>query len=127
MEKLSDRKTKILEVMDEEIGILEAKLKKVQPLIDELNQLKRTRATLLSERTTTGSVGGARITMESVIHALTEGEEMTVGELAAAIGASDTAVRSHLNRHKDVRYRKVGDNWALIGEDDGDDEEEDDD
>lgn len=127
MEKLSDRKTRILEALDEEIGELEQKLKKVQPLIDELNQLKRTRATLLSERTTTGSVGGARITMESVIHALTEGESMTVAELAAALGQNDTAVRSHLNRHKDVRYRKVGDEWALIGEDDGNDDEEEDD
>lgn len=123
MEKLSDRKTRILEALDEEISELEQKLKKVQPLIDELNQLRRTRATLLSERTTTGSVGGARITMESVIHALKEGESMTVAELAAALGQNDTAVRSHLNRHKDVRYRKVGDEWALIGEDS--DEEED--
>jgi response regulator of citrate/malate metabolism len=124
MEKLSKRKEAILAVLDEEIGELEEKLRKVQPLIDELNQLRKTRSTLLSERTTTGSVGSAKLTMESVIHAMRSSDNgsMSTVELAEKLGVSDTVVRSHLNRHADVRYRKDDEgNWALIGE--GDEEE----
>jgi hypothetical protein len=121
MEKVSTRKSAVLEVLDEQIELLEKKLVKVQPLVDELNQLKKTRATLLSERTTTGGLGGrTRLNMESVIHALRENDNdpMTPSEIASAIGTDDTVVRSHLNRHADVRYRKNGDGkWHLIGED----------
>jgi response regulator of citrate/malate metabolism len=120
MEKVSDRKNRILEAIDEEIAELEDKLQKVQPLIDELNQLKRTRATLLSERTTTGSIGArTRLNMESVIHALRENdnEPMTAVDIASAIGVDPTVVRSHLNRYKDQRYEKDGEGWTLIGED----------
>jgi response regulator of citrate/malate metabolism len=120
MEKVSDRKNRILEAIDEEISELEEKLQKVQPLIDELNQLKRTRATLLSERTTTGSIGArTRLNMESVIHALRENdnEPMTAVDIASAIGVDPTVVRSHLNRYKDQRYEKDGEGWTLIGED----------
>jgi hypothetical protein len=124
VEKLSTRKNAILEVLDEQIDELETKLRKVQPLIDELNQLKRTRATLLSERSTTGGISArTRLTMEQVIHALRENdnEPMTPVEIAAALGTDATVVRSHLNRHADVRYRKDGDGgWVLIGEDEED-------
>jgi DNA-binding transcriptional ArsR family regulator len=120
MEKVSDRKNRILEAIDEEIHALEEKLSKVQPLIDELNQLKRTRATLLSERTATGSVGArTRLNMESVVHALRENDNqpMTAVDIANSIGVDPTVVRSHLNRYKDQRYIKEnGDGWTLIGE-----------
>jgi hypothetical protein len=119
MEKVSDRKNRILEAIDEEIHALEEKLQKVQPLIDELNQLKRTRATLLSERTTTGSIGArTRLNMESVVHALRENdnEPMTAVDIASAVGVDATVVRSHLNRFKDQRYEKDGEGWILIGE-----------
>jgi len=121
MEKITERKNRILEAIDEEIAELEEKLAKVQPLIDELNQLKRTRATLLSERTTTGSIGArTRLNMESVIHALRENdnEPMSAVDIAQAIGVDPTVVRSHLNRYKDQRYEKDGEGWTLIGEDD---------
>lgn len=125
MEKLSKRKTAILDVLDEEIADLEEKLVKVQPLIDELNQLKRTRATLLSERSVTGGIrSGTRLTMEQVIQAFRENENdpMTPNDLSDKLGVDVTVVRSHLNRHADTRYRKNGDgNWSLIGE--GEDEE----
>lgn len=124
-ENLSPRKALILDILDEQIDELEKKLKKVQPLLDELNQLKRTRATLLSERTTTGAVSSTtRITMEQVIQALRELEGSgTPVQIAEAIGVSDSTVRSHLNRHKNVRYRKNGDEWALIGDDEDEEEE----
>jgi len=128
MEKVSPRKNRILEALDEEIHALEERLAKAQPLIDELNQLKRTRATLLSERTTTGSIGArTRLNMESVIHALRENdnEAMTAVDIASAIGIDPTVVRSHLNRYKDQRYEKNGDGWTLIGEDSDDEEDED--
>ena len=124
MEKLSSRKNAVLEILDEQIHDIEERLAKVQPLIDELNQLKKTRATLLSERTTTGSIGSrTRLNMESVIHALRENENepMTAGDIASAIGVDVTIVRSHLNRYKDQRYEKDGDGWTLIGEGDDDD------
>lgn len=127
MEKLSQRKKNILETIDEEIAELEEKLAKVQPLINELNQLKRTRATLLSERSATGTVGSrTRLTMEQVIHAMREndGESMTPQEIAQAVGTDVTVVRSHLNRYVDSRYRKEDDGWVLIGQD-GDEEEDD--
>ena len=124
MEKLSQRKSRVLEALDAEIEELEKKLAKFQPYIDELAQLRKTRATLLSERTTTGSVGRARLTMESVIHELRNSDNgaMTVPELADKLGVEQTVIRSHLNRHADVRYRKVGEGWELIGEDDEEDE-----
>jgi response regulator of citrate/malate metabolism len=118
MDKLSTRKKAILDVIDEEIEELEEKLAKAQPLIDELNQLKRTRATLLSERSTTGSVGRkAQLTMEMVIHAFREHGDMTANELAEHTGVNVTIARSHLNRYRDQRYAQNGDGqWRLIGE-----------
>ena len=119
MQKLTRRKSSILDVIDANIAELEEKLEKVQPYIDELNQLKRTRATLLSERSVTGSVrSNTRLTMEQVIQAFRENENdpMTARELGGALGVDETVVRSHLNRHKDTRYAKNGDgNWSLIG------------
>lgn len=119
MEKVSNRKNAVLVVLDEQIEDLEEKLRKAQPMIDELNQLKKTRATLLSERSVTGGVrSGTQVTMEQVIHALRENdnEPMTAVDIASSIGAEPTVVRSHLNRHKDVRYSRDGEGWTLIGE-----------
>ena len=118
MERVTARKQAVLDVLDEEISRLEIKLAKAQPLIDELAQLKRTRATLLSERSVTGSVrAGTRVTMEEVVHFLREKGPSDPPSIAACIGADANTVRSHLNRHKDVRYEKNGDgNWRLIGD-----------
>ena len=58
MRKLSPREKTILEVLDEEIAELEQKLQKVQPLFDELGRLRKARATMLDERSTTGSPRG---------------------------------------------------------------------
>lgn len=123
MEKLSTRKKAILAVLDEEIEELEEKLRKAQPLIDELNQLKKTRATLLSERTTTGGVGRkAQLTMEMAIHAFREHGDMTANQLAERTGVNATIARSHLNRYRDQRYMQDGDAengeaiWRLIGD-----------
>jgi response regulator of citrate/malate metabolism len=120
MEELSKRKAAILDVLDDQIEELATKLAKVQPLIDELNQLRRTRATLLSERSVTGGVSrGTRLTMEQVIQAFRENENepMTPNELAEQLGVDPTVTRSHLNRHADTRYRKNGEGaWTLIGE-----------
>lgn len=128
MEKVSARKNAVLEALDTAIDEIEEKLKKAQPLIDELAQLKRTRATLLSERAVTGTVSSrTRLNMEQVVHALRENdnEPMTAVEIAAAIGTDPTVVRSHLNRYKDTKYEKDGDGWTLIGEESSDDDSED--
>lgn len=122
MDKISRRKQTILDAIDEQIEELEERLAKAQPLIDELAQLKRTRATLLSERTTTGNVGRkAQLTMETVIQAFREHGNMTANELAAHAGVNATIARSHLNRYRDQRYAQdaAGENgeatWRLIG------------
>lgn len=128
MQKLTRRKATILDVIDQEIAELEEKLAKAQPLIDELNQLKRTRATLLSERSVTGGIrSNVRLTMEQVIQAFRENDSdpMTPRQLASAVGVDETVVRSHLNRHKGTRYRNNGDGqWALIGKEADNDEED---
>jgi len=122
MDKVSQRKQNVLDALDTEIEALETKLEKVQPLINELQQLRRTRATLLSEKGTTGGGVSARtrLTMEQVIHAMREADgSIAVGDLATGLGVGDTVIRSHLNRYRDERYRKNGDGtWELIGEDD---------
>lgn len=120
MEKVSSRKQTILDVIDEQIETLEAKLRKAQPFIDELHQLRRTRATLLSEKSVTGNVrNGTRLTMESVIQAFRElNEAASVGDLAEKLGVTETVIRSHLNRYRDERYRTTARGWwELIGND----------
>jgi hypothetical protein len=117
MQKLSTRKQNVLEILNEEIEALEEKLAKAQPLIDELAQLKKTRATLLSERSQTGSIGGrTQLTMEMVVHAFNGHNELTVPQIAEETGVGQTVVRSHLNRYRDTRYEQTTDgNWRLIG------------
>jgi len=129
VEKVSRRKQAVLDVLDEEIAELEAKLQKVQPLIDELATLRATRARLLDERMVTSGRGGARVaqlTMETVILDLQQNGASTPIDMAARIGVTESTVRSHLNRYRDQRYRQNGNGeWSLIGEDDedeGDDE-----
>jgi hypothetical protein len=133
VEKLTQRKQTILDALDQEIGELEKKLEKVQPLINELDVLKQTRRVLLSERATTGGGGhsGPRLTVEEVItvmrgHAESTGhDKISVADLAEAVGYDENRVRSHLNRYRDERYEKNGDGlWSLIGESEEDEDEE---
>ena len=127
MEELTSRKSAVLDVLDEQIAMLEKKLEKAKPLFDELNQLKQTRRVLLSERMTTGGGGasGPRLSMEEVINSMDENEGMSVSAIAEAVGFPENTVRSHLNRHKDVRYEQNGDGlWSLIGESTDEDDEE---
>lgn len=120
METLTKRKQAVLDVIDEQIEELEIKLRKAQPLFDELNSLRATRARLLDERSPTSGAGrgGSRLSMETVIHALREnGDPMSVADLSKKVGVDASIVRSHLNRHKDVRYKQDSDGeWELIGE-----------
>ena len=120
MEKVTKRKQAVLDVIDEQIADLEERLAKAQPMINELAVLRATRAKLLDERSTTSGGGrrNAQLTMETMIHDLRENGPSTPPDIAQRVGVDATIVRSHLNRHKDVRYRMNGDNrWHLIGED----------
>lgn len=121
MEKVSRRKQAVLDVLDEQIAELEEKLQKVQPLINELNALRATRAKLLDERSSTSGGGrrmnGTALTMETMIHDLRENGASSPPDIARRVGVDASIVRSHLNRHKDVRYRQQDDgDWVLIGE-----------
>lgn len=121
MQKVSKTQQKVLQAIDEEIERLERILAKAQPYIDELNRLKKTRGTLLNERTTTGGINGkARLTMNEVIHAFRElGGNASSQAVADKLSVDVTVVRSHLNRHKDERYERESDGtWSLIGKED---------
>jgi predicted HTH transcriptional regulator len=125
MEALTDRKQVVLNALDEQIQLLEKKLERAKPLFEELNQLKQTRRVLLSERAVTGGGGhsGPRLSMEEVIRVLDDEEGMSAAAIAEAVGFNENTVRSHLNRHKNVRYEQNGNGlWSLIG-DESDDEE----
>jgi hypothetical protein len=132
MEKVTRRKQTVLDVLDEQILELEEKLKKAQPMIDELAALKRTRATLLDERrpTSGGGRGNTMLTLETMIHFIRENGPATPQEASDALGVPVTVVRSHFNRYNESRYAKNGDGkWRLIGEvvedeDEGDEDAE---
>jgi hypothetical protein len=132
MRKLSTREKTILEAMDEEIKVLEEKLQKFQPYFDELNRLRKARAVMLDERSTTGTVrsntsGAPMLTMETVIAYLREHGHASTREIADHAGTTVGNVRAHLNRYRDERYRQNGGGeWSLIGTE-GEDEEESDD
>jgi predicted HTH transcriptional regulator len=130
MEQVTKRKQIVLDALDEQIHDLEERLKKAQPLIDELATLKRTRATLLDERRATSGGGraNAQLSMETMIHYLRENGSQTAGEIAEGLSLNENLIRSHLNRYRDQRYAKNGDGkWRLIGEDAEDDTDEEDD
>jgi hypothetical protein len=106
-------------VLDAQIEELEEKLVKYQPYFDELNALKRTRATLLDEKRVTSGGGraNAQLTLEQMIQDLRDNGPSTAVESANRLGVDVTIVRSHLNRYKDRRYASNGDGrWRLIGE-----------
>lgn len=120
MERITKRKQIVLDVIDEQIEELETKLAKYQPYFDELQSLRATRARLLDERSTTSGGGrnGSRLSMETVILDLRTNGASTAPDIAKRVGVEASTVRSHLNRHKDVRYRQDDDGeWELIGED----------
>jgi hypothetical protein len=133
--KLSEREKTVLESLDTEIEQLERKLAKVQPLFDELNRLRKARAVMLDERSTTSPRGGGSKTnlgrgsqgaqMETIIAYLRENGEASTSELADYVGTTVGSIRAHLNRYRDERYRQNGGGlWSLIGQDRADDDEE---
>ena len=127
MEKLTTRKQAVLDVLQEQIDELETKLKKVQPLIDELNSLKATRRALLSERgSTSGGAGNGRVqlSMEEMINYLTENPGSTPQEISEALGVGGQIVRSHLSRGKGTRYDNRNGKWYLTEQEDDDEEDE---
>lgn len=122
MRKLTDGEQAVLDVIDEQIETLEAKLAKIQPKIDELARLRKARATMLDERSTTGTPRGS-VQMEGVVHYLREEGASSVADIAAHLGTTPGSVRAHLNRYADERYRKDEDgDWELIGKE-GEDED----
>jgi hypothetical protein len=126
MEKLTKRTESVLDILDEQIGDLEEKLKRVQPLIDELNKLKQTRRVLLSEKSVTGGGGssGPQLTMEEVVRFLKEHGPSSAQDIAEGLGFDGPRVRSHLSRGKGTRYENSQNGtWALL-EGEGDELEE---
>jgi len=121
VDKLTTSQQAVLDVLDEQIERYEKRLAKVQPLINQLNQLKQTRRVLLSEKGTTGGGGrgDTQLTQEMVINFMREADGPVQPEdIAKHYGVPGASVRSHLNRHKNHTYERNGDGWALIGEED---------
>jgi hypothetical protein len=125
MEELNSSQKVVLDAIDSELRKVEVKLKKAEPLIRRRDQLNAARRALLAERGVTSGAGSSRtkLSMEEVISALRAcGGAGTVAEIAEHIpGVDPTAIRSHLNRHKDERYAKKGDKWRLMESDDEED------
>lgn len=115
---VSAGKQAVLNALDEQIGELESQLDEYRPLLDELAQLKRARATLLGERIPVGRRGTLdAATLAGIMEA--SKEPLTPVEIAEQLGADANTVRSHLNRNLGTRYRKEGRGWIQIGEADG--------
>jgi TolA-binding protein len=117
MDALTKRQSAVLDVLDAQISELEEKLERVQPLINELNKLKQTRRTLLSEKSVTGGAGNsnAQLTQEMVIQYLKANEDVKPDDIAQHYGVKGEIVRSHLNRHKNNTYERNTDGtWGLI-------------
>lgn len=114
--KVTSRQQAVLTALDEQIAELEAKLARYQPLVNELAQLKRTRATLLGEKPS----GGRRPTLatEAVASAMRDaGRPLTPLEISERTGADGAVVRSHLNRWSGKLYRRLPQGgWVLADE-----------
>jgi len=121
MDDLTTGQEAVLEVIDAQLERLEKKLKKVEPLIRERDQLRQTRRVLLSEKSVTGgggSAGKAQLTQEEVIvYMKAQDGPVAPKDISTALGVAGATVRAHLNRHKDTTYLLTEDGWSLI--DDG--------
>ena len=119
MEELTEAQQMVLDVIDDQLKEIEKQLKPMEPLIRERDRLNQTRRVLLSERGTTGGAGNrnAKITMEEIVATLSKKKKsgLTAAEIATRLSVDPTVVRSHLNRHKGVRYEQRDNNkWFLV-------------
>jgi hypothetical protein len=116
---LSPHKRAVLDALDEQIVDLQSQLAAYKPLVDELAQLQRARATLLGE-SARGRPGRRRMLDVEAVDDLmrTSKEPLTPVEMAAETGEGANAIRSHLHRYLGSHYRKEGQGWVLIGESD---------
>jgi CHASE3 domain sensor protein len=119
----------IVRGIDQRIQRINKKLAPFDELIEKRNKLQAARRALLSERAPTAG-GGRGTTQEEVVDALRKLGSATVHQLAQQLGATEGAVRGHLNRGKDERFtRKENMEWVLRepekDEPEDDDEDED--
>lgn len=116
--------------IDKRLAAIDKRLQKFQKLIQAKQKLEGARRAILAERSVTQG-GGKGLTQAEVVKAMEGKEPMTVYEIAQALHSNEATVRSHLNRGKDERFSKNGNNqWSLRdpeSEDEGDDEDEDED
>jgi DNA-directed RNA polymerase specialized sigma24 family protein len=94
----SRRKQIVLEALDGQIEELEKKLRAMQPLSDELKQLKAARRALLSEG---ASHPRAQLSVHDVSEFMRARGNIGVAplEIAEALDVPGASVRSHLSRH----------------------------
>jgi len=110
---MTTRQQAVLTALDEQIADLEAKLARYQPLLEELAQLKRVRATLLGERLTGGRKG--TLTTEAVLGVMGQAARpLSPLEIAERTGAHGTVVRSHLSRWQGKLYRRESEGWIPL-------------
>lgn len=101
--------------INEAIEDLEKRLEVYERVKVNLNKLLSARRAMMGVGPRmTNSGGGARISQDEVVRAMSD-EGMSIAELVEAVpGANDGQIRGHLNRGKGERFLKRADNkWFL--------------
>jgi hypothetical protein len=118
-------KERELDGIDKQLKVINGRLADFEPLIELKGRLEGARRALLNDRAV-ASGGGRGLTQSEVVNALREmGEPSSVYEIAQKLGTNEATVRGHLNRGKDERFKKNGDNKWSLREPENDEEEDD--
>jgi hypothetical protein len=118
-------KKRELDGIDRQLTIIDERLRELQPLIELRDRLTGARRSMLNERAV-ASNGGRGLSQSEVINAMREiAAPASVYDIAQKLGANEATVRSHLNRGKDERFTKDGDNKWTLREPENDEEDDD--
>jgi hypothetical protein len=117
----------VLDGIDKRLKLIDKRLKPFDKLIQTKQKLEGARRAILAERSTTAG-GGRGLTQAEVVKFMTDKGPLSVFEIAQGLSTNEAVVRGHLNRGKDERFSKNGDNkWELRdpeSDDEGDEEDE---
>lgn len=121
---VEDMKQEMLDMIDEKIEALEAKLKPYEKLIELRNNLRAQRRALLGGNKLTGG-SGARVRQEDMVEFLGQHPEgVSVADITKHFDSTQSTISSHLYRGKHDRYIKRDNRWFLRDPKTGMDNEE---